>query len=236
MIVRTVPLAFLAAIRSGGGAPQDQAAYSETGHPFVRAGSLSKLLGGADENSLEKLEPTVAAKHGLKLFPAGTVLFAKSGMSATKGYIYRLRRPAYVVNHLAAVIPHDPSDSAFLARALENFPPTSLIRDAAYPSIRLRDIEEMRIKAPTDVRQRQRIGAILDQVDELRRKRRQALDKIGGIARAIFEEMFGASTASGDVHTGALGDHLSFITSGGRNWAKYMRRREPDSSVLLMYK
>ena len=84
MSFQSVPLASLADVRSGGGAPQDQAEFSVNGHPFVRAGSLIKLLEGADESNLEKLEPEAAKRHGLKLFPDGTVLFAKSGMSATK--------------------------------------------------------------------------------------------------------------------------------------------------------
>ena len=172
MTLQVVSLASLADVRSGGGAPQDPAAFSENGYPFVRAGSLSKLLNGHDENSLEKIERSAAAQHGLKLFPEGTVLFAKSGMSATKGYIYRLRVPAYVVNHLAALVPHNADDSAFLVRALQKFPPTSLIKDPPYPSIRLSDIQEMRINAPTDPKERRRIAEMLDQVDDLQRKRR----------------------------------------------------------------
>src|SRR3989442_8697 len=134
----------LAEVRSGGGGPQDSKAFSTSGFPFVRAGSLPKLLDGATEYSLELIEPEVARQYGLSLFPAGTVLFAKSGMSATKGHVYRLRNPAYVVNHLAALIPHDPEDSAFLVRVLQRFSPTVLIKDPAYPSIRLGDIESMK--------------------------------------------------------------------------------------------
>jgi type I restriction enzyme, S subunit len=99
-------LASLAVVRSGGGAPQDTGAFSNDGYPFVRAGSLVKLLAGMAENDLEKISPESAQTHGLKLFPIGTVLFAKSGMSATKGHVYALKKEAYVVNHLAALVPH----------------------------------------------------------------------------------------------------------------------------------
>jgi hypothetical protein len=105
MRLEAIPLSNLASVKSGGGAPQDPSAFTKTGFPFVRAGSLPKLLDGEDEGSLEQLESHVAEEHGLSLFPAGTVLFAKSGMSATKGHVYRLKTPAYVVNHLAALIP-----------------------------------------------------------------------------------------------------------------------------------
>lgn len=191
MTLEAMPISKLAQVRSGGGAPQDPNSFTPTGYPFVRAGSLPKLLGGESEDSLEKLQPTVAEEHGLSLFPAGTVLFAKSGMSATKGHIYRLRGPAYVVNHLAALTPHDPGDSAFLVRALQRFPPTVLIKDQAYPSIRLGDIERMKIHAPVDPSRRQRIAEILDKADVLRAKRRAALAQLDTLTQSIFLDMFG---------------------------------------------
>jgi type I restriction enzyme, S subunit len=191
MTLNPMTLAELAEVRSGGGAPQTEQAFSETGHPFVRAGGLIKLLEGSNENELEKIEPEVAADHGLKLFPAGTVVFAKSGMSATKGYIYRLKNAAYIVNHLAALVPHNPLDAAFLVRALERFSPTALIKDSAYPSIRLGDIEHMKIIAPPTSGERQRIAKILDQADELRRLRQRAINRLNELGHTIFYEMFG---------------------------------------------
>ncbi len=191
MNFRTTAIVNLAAVRSGGGAPQDPSAFSDQGHPFVRAGSLSGLLDGRDECHLEKIAPDVARAHRLQLFPKGTVLFAKSGISATKGYIYSLRHPAYVVNHLAALVPHDSRDSAFLTRALERFPPSSLIKDQAYPSIRLGDIEQMEILAPTSIQDRLRIATILDKADALRRKRKHAIELLSTLSQATFVDMFG---------------------------------------------
>jgi type I restriction enzyme S subunit len=191
MKLEAMPLSKLASVKSGGGAPQDPSAFTETGFPFVRAGSLPKLIDGADEESLEQLERGVAEEHGLSLFPAGTVLFAKSGMSATKGHVYRLKTPAYVVNHLAALIPHAPEDSAFLVRVLQRFPPTTLIKDAAYPSIRLGDIENMKVLAPSGSKERRLIAEILDRADALRATRRAATAQLDTITQSIFLDMFG---------------------------------------------
>lgn len=186
-----MPISALAEVRSGGGAPQAPSAFTDKGHPFVRAGSLPKLLEGSSEDSLEKLEPATAKEHGLSLFPVGTVLFAKSGMSATKGHVYRLRHPAYVVNHLAALIPHDSADSAFLVRVLQRFSPTALIKDPAYPSIRLGDIENMSVLAPLDSAGRRRIAEVLDRADALRAKRRATLAQLNTLIQSIFLDMFG---------------------------------------------
>jgi type I restriction enzyme S subunit len=191
MMLQQFPLSSLAKVFSGGGAPQDQGAFTATGHPFIRAGSLPKLLNGASEESLEKIESTTAEKYGLNLFPIGTVLFAKSGMSATKGHIYRLRRPSYVVNHLAALVSHEPGDSAFLGHALYRFPPMVLIKDPAYPSIRLGDIGNMKIPAPPKPSERWRIAEVLDRAEALRAKRRAALAQLDTLTQAIFLDLFG---------------------------------------------
>lgn len=192
----TVKLADLATVSSGGGAPQDADAFSTEGTPFVRAGSLIKLLEGLPEDELELLQPEVAAEHKLKLFPAGTVLFAKSGMSATKGHIYQLSKPAYVVNHLAALTPRSQIAGKYLRHVLQFKSPTCLIKDEAYPSIRLGDIEDMEVPAPNDDAEKERIVAILDQADELRRKRQRAIDCLNQLGQAVFHEMFGDPTTN----------------------------------------
>lgn len=191
MNLTSVKLAYLATVSSGGGAPQDSDAFSLDGIPFVRAGSLIKLLEGLPEDRLELLRPEVAAAYKLKLFPAGTVVFAKSGMSAMKGHIYQLKNPAYIVNHLATLTPHSMIFGKYLRHVLQFKSPTCLIKDEAYPSIRLGDIEQMEVPAPNDDEDKARIAAILDQVDELRRKRKQALDRLNQLSQAIFHEMFG---------------------------------------------
>lgn len=196
MIMELAPLSSIAKVHSGDGAPQDAGAFGDAGLPFVRAGSLPKLLGGTTEAELEKIRPEVAEEYGLTLFPAGTVLFAKSGMSATKGYIYRLRQPAYVVNHLAALVPHDSADSSILARILERFPPTSLIKDAAYPSIRLGEIEEMKVLVPQSAADRRRISEILDRAEVLRAKRRAFFARLDTLTQSIFLNLFGDPVAN----------------------------------------
>jgi type I restriction enzyme, S subunit len=198
--LHVTPIAKLAEVRSGSGAPQDPSAFSRDGHPFVRAGSLSRLLAGDDENRLEKIVPDIARTHRLQLFPKGTVLFAKSGMSATKGYIYNLKQPAYVVSHLAALVPRDPRDSSFLKRALQRFSPTSLIKDPAYPSIRLGDIERMEILAPVSVEGRERIAAILDKADAMSSKCMRSLNLLNSLSEAMFLEIFGEMTEDSAGH------------------------------------
>jgi type I restriction enzyme S subunit len=136
------------------------------------------------------------------------------------------------VNHLAALVPHDPADSAFLVRALQRFPPAALIRDPAYPSIRLGDIENMRVLAPPDSAGRKRVAEALDRAEALRVMRRAAFAGVDDLVQSIFLDMFGGSEAKqwpmatvaeaaradrGSIRTGPFGSqllHSEFIESG----------------------
>ncbi|QNX29543.1 restriction endonuclease subunit S [Acinetobacter seifertii] len=187
-----VTLESICKISTGQSAPQDSNAFSVEGTPFIRAGSLERLCRGEHESSLEKINEESAKKFRLKLFPKGTIVFAKSGMSAMLGRIYQLKSPCYVVSHLATVTPID--ENIIFSNYLEHWfrfnPPNRLIENAAYPSIKTSVIQSLNISLPSIVEQR-RIASILDQVDELRQKRQQAIEKLDQLLQATFIDMFG---------------------------------------------
>jgi len=186
----TTKLSNVAYIASGQGAPQLASDFNDVGIPFIRAGSLDPLVKGGNESDCEHITEETAQKYGLKLFTPGTVLFAKSGMSAKLDRIYQLKSDAYVVNHLAAIMPSGDCDSTFLKYWLQANPPSGLIKDDAYPSIRLSDIEEIEIPLPPLDEQR-RIAAILDKADAIRRKRQESIHLTEEFLRSTFLEMFG---------------------------------------------
>ncbi|MEA4989793.1 Type-1 restriction enzyme EcoKI specificity protein [bioreactor metagenome] len=180
----------VAEVSAGQAAPQNMQSFGKSGHPFIRAGSLEFLCSGGSICELEHIEPSVAAEHRLKLFPKHTVVFAKSGMSAKIGRVYRLAEPSYVVSHLAAITPKEKLDSSYLLYFLQANPPAKLIPNDAYPSIRLSEIENIIVQLPLLEEQR-RIAAILDKVDAIRRKRQQSLKLIDDLVKSQFIEMFG---------------------------------------------
>ena len=77
----------IAVVSAGQGAPQGENNYTNIGIPFIKAGNLIELLSGKQERDVQKVNEEVACNHRLKLYPAGTILFAKSGMSCMKGYV-----------------------------------------------------------------------------------------------------------------------------------------------------
>jgi type I restriction enzyme S subunit len=220
-----VQLGEVARIGAGQGAPQDSAAFSKDGHPFIRAGSLELLCEG-DDSALERIDNKAAAKHRLRLYSPDTIVFAKSGMSATKNRIHRLRKPAYVVNHLATVEPTIDVDPTYVCYWLEHFNPTRLIQDLAYPSISLEDINEVVFPLPS-LSDQQRVAWQLEQADRLRRTRRYALELSATFLPAAFLQLFGDRFHKGPFYR--FGD-LVKITGGGtpsRDRPEYFQGRIP---------
>jgi type I restriction enzyme, S subunit len=190
MNTKFVSLKDIAEVTSGGGAPQSDNDFGKEGTPFIRAGSLPKLLNGQSELEQEKISEQVAKKHKLKKYPKNTVLFAKSGMSATKGHIYLTVGECYVVNHLAALVFNEKVSPAYIAFALKKYSPTELILDPAYPSIRLSDIANLKIPLPPLIEQK-RIAELLDTADHILKLRKSAISKLNQLPHSIFVDMFG---------------------------------------------
>lgn len=188
--MKLVRLGDIAQVGAGQGAPQDPSAFSLDGLPFIRAGSLDALCSGGNIESLERINEASARKHGMKLYPKGTIVFAKSGMSATKNRVFVLPKPAYVVSHLATLEVKSGVKPIYLQHLLGHYQVARLIQDPAYPSIGLEQIARIEIELPP-LPEQQRIAAILARADRLRRLRRYALELSEGYLQAVFVEMFG---------------------------------------------
>ena len=192
----------IATISAGQGAPQGDSNYCEDGTPFVKAGNLAELLNGKPINTIQKVSESVAKQHRLKLFPKGTVLFAKSGMSCLKGYVYVLPVDAYVVNHLACVTTNIEM-SSYLRYFFNYHKPNKLVKDEAYPSISLEDIGDMTIDVKTD-KEREYIVSVLDHVVQLIKLRQQQLLALDTLIKARFLELYNSSALSEEMSIEAI--------------------------------
>ncbi len=179
----------IAIIGAGQGAPQGENNYCNNGTPFVKAGNLQELIDGVDINDIQKVSEEVAEKHKLKKYSKGTILFAKSGMSCMKGYVYVLSQDAHVVSHLACITPKgDYSD--YLRYYFTFHRPNQLVKDAAYPSISLSDIGDLEIDMKTDL-ERKNIVNQLQYIEKIISLRKQEILTLDDLIKARFVEMFG---------------------------------------------
>ena len=210
----------LAVICAGQGAPQGDNNYCENGTPFVKAGNLQELLEGKAITSIQKVSDEVAKKHKLKLYPKGTILFAKSGMSCMKGYVYVLPQSAYVVSHLACITPNE-DVSEYLRYFFNYHKPNQLVKDAAYPSISLSDIGNLVVDMKSES-ERNAIVSVLQHAESVITLRQKELQKLDDLVKARFVEMFGDPKSNPNSYPiGQLSEHIEFLTSGSRGWAQY---------------
>ena len=176
-------------VSAGQSAPQKKEFFSEDGYPFVRAGSLESLIVGNDK--LEHIKDNIGKNLRLRLFPKNTILFAKSGMSAKIGRVYKLLQPSYVVSHLATIIPDEEKvNPDWLKRWFEFHPPSRLIPNEAYPSIKLSDILRLSLTV-VPLEEQNRISTLIGTADSLRQKRKEQLNLLDDYLKSVFFEMFG---------------------------------------------
>ena len=179
----------IAEVSAGQGAPQGDSNYCEDGIPFVKAGNLLELTEGKSIYGIQKVSEEVAKKHRLKLYKKGTILFAKSGMSCLKGYVYVLPCAAYVVSHLACVTPKE-DISEYLKYYFCYHRPNQLVKDEAYPSISLSDIGCLEINTQ-DAAHRDMVVASLRKISLIIEMRKQQLAQLDNLIKARFVELFG---------------------------------------------
>jgi restriction endonuclease S subunit len=190
-MIRKVLFSEIAKIGAGQGAPQESSAFTSRGKPFIRAGSLNSLCDGESYNSLERINDESAKKYRMKLYGAGTVVFAKSGMSATLDRVYVLPESAYVVGHLSTIeLDLDVADPMFIRFFWEKYKPSRLIKDDSYPSISAEDIAQVRISLPP-LPEQHRVADLLSRADRLRRLCRVGDSLSAYLLQSVFLEMFG---------------------------------------------
>jgi type I restriction enzyme, S subunit len=214
MNVSTTHLGKVVDVSAGQPAPKP-GDFSDDGFPFIRAGSLEGLLSGQTEDDCEKIDAETARRYRMRLYPKDTILFAKSGMSAKIGRVYRMRQPAYVVSHLAALVPIGKYDPSYLAHWLRAHPPSTLIKDDAYPSIRTSEVSSLKVP-DLHIDEQRRIAAILDKADAIRRKRELAIVMADEFLKSVFMEMFGdLSSNSRNWETKTIGQILELEPQNG---------------------
>ena len=203
----------------GQGAPQKIDDFSNEGTPFIRAGSLDLLTTGGSLDSLEFISDDSAKKNRLKLYPINSVVFAKSGMSATKNRVYKLTRPCYVVSHLAILKPKEITHPDYLRLVIQKFKPSTLIKDPAYPSIGQSDIENFKLPFPP-LADQTRIAAVLTRAEKLIAQRKASIKALDELLRSTFLEMFGGYLNKREEIFEPIGTVTNFIDYRGKTQNK----------------
>ena len=151
------------------------------------------------------------------LFDENLILLAEDGGhfdNPDRGVAYKISGKTWVNNHAHVIKPKEGVDLDYLCRVLENYDLTPWITCTTRGKLTKGGASEILIPLPPLSEQR-RIASILDQADELRQKRQQAIEKLDQLLQATFIDMFGdpASNPKG-WNLGKLGDVIHSAKDG----------------------
>jgi len=220
-MLNKVPINHFAKVGAGQGAPQKETDFSNEGFPFIRAGHLEDLLNGKDELNLPKVNEEIAKLYRLKLYQPNTIVFAKSGMSAMKGRIYKLNNPCYVVNHLATLELNKKTSPNYTVFLLRYFSPVRLINDTSYPSLKQSTIEKYELPLPS-LHDQLHIANILSKAESLIAQRKESIALLDEFLKSTFLVFFdNPVTNRAKLKVVKLKELITFLTSGGRGWGEY---------------
>ena len=145
-----VRLDAIAEIAAGSPAPQGDQYFKGGEFPFIRTSDVGAVhlsdnfIGAAD-----KVNQRAINEFRLRLFPAGTILFPKSGASTFLNHRVVMGEMAYVSSHLACII----CDEAkvlpkYVYSLLCCMDARQITPDQAYPSLRLTEIGSIEVPIP----------------------------------------------------------------------------------------
>ena len=183
---RIVELGEIAAVSSGGSAPQGDH-YFGGPNRFVRVQHLQEST--AAVVGWDGITSAAVKRYGLKLYPKGTILLPKSGASIRLEKRARLPFDAYVVSHLCAILPDtrqvDPDYLFHLLRRVL----FAESKAEGYPTLRLSEIRERAIPLPPLAEQR-RIARVLNSIQRTSEAQDGVLAATRELKRSLMSHLF----------------------------------------------
>jgi type I restriction enzyme S subunit len=182
----------IAEVSAGNPAPQAPAHFSIDGHPFVRMQDVGRVHVSPNlTETVDRITDAAVSQGGLRLYPKGTLLVPKSGASVNLNHRAMLGRAAYVVSHLATIIPDSRRvDPSYLFHWSMVYDPRKQAQVTSLPSLPLSLIKAALVPLPPLGEQRRIVG-LLDQASEIRRHAYAARAKARAIIPALFLDTFG---------------------------------------------
>ena len=186
------PLDEIADVSAGNPAPQDPSNFSDDGHPFVRMQDVGRVhVSPSLIETVDRITDGAVRQGGLRLYPEGTLLVPKSGASVNLNHRAMLGRAAYVVSHLATIIPDTRRvDPSYLFHWSLVYDPRKQAQVTSLPSLPLSLIKAALVPVPPLDEQR-RIVRLLNKAAEIRRRADAACAKARAIIPSLFLDTFG---------------------------------------------
>ena len=220
-----VRLGEIAEVSAGQSAPQGPE-YFGGEHRFIRVSHIdvhSHAVTGFDLITDEAVR-----KGRLRLFPRGSVLMPKSGASVRLEKRAMLPFDAYVVSHLAALIPNDEvldGDYLYCVLRTKRFAEG---KAEGYPTLKISEIRDALIPLPP-VEEQRKIAHVLRSLRRGKEQTEQVIAAMGELRRSFLRDRFESSAwkmsllgdvldgSGGSIQTGPFGSLLhadSYVSDG----------------------
>lgn len=174
----------------GGATPKSgEAAYWNGDIPWTTPKDLSDMDGKYLRDTPRKITVAGLKSCSSELLPANSVLFSSR---APIGHVAINTIPVATNQGFKSMIPGPRIDASFLYWWLNcNRAKLEMLGNGAtFKEVSKSIVERIEVPLPPLVEQK-RIAAILDQADELRRKRQRAINLLNKLGQSIFYQMFG---------------------------------------------
>lgn len=197
--MRTRPsfrLSDIADVVAGDPAPQDPEAFAPDGPPFVRMQDVGRdHLNPALSVSTDRLDRKWLSENRFRLFPKGSVLIPKSGASVNLNHRAMLATDAYVVSHLAVVIPdRSKVEPDYLFWWSVRYDPRWQVQVTSLPSLKLATLKSAEVPLPPLDEQR-RIANVLNRVLNIERMHVRAAKAASVLTTSLTNLLLGDSSA-----------------------------------------
>ncbi|GAA0729030.1 restriction endonuclease subunit S [Sphingomonas japonica] len=216
----------------GGATPKSGVAEFWDGDvPWTTPKDLSDLSGKFLSDTPRKITASGLKGCSAELLPPNSVLFSSR---APIGHVAINTVPMATNQGFKSMVPGPRIDASYLYWWLKsNRAQLELLGNGAtFKEVSKAIVERIEIPLPPLVEQK-RIAAILDQADDLRRKRQRTIERLNQLGQSIFHEMFGdAVTNPMGWKTALLGD---IVRSGDKiNYGVVQPGEEVEVGIPLV--
>lgn len=186
----SAPLSELGSFARGGSFPRHEQGRSEGDHPVFK---VSDMNPPGNERQLRVPENWVTEEQRqrlkMKLWPAGTVVFARVGAALTGDRRRLLVGPSILDDNMLGLVPDEKRLSPyFLMLALEGVPLARMAQQGAVPSVNARMVGAVTIPVPPVDRQ-YIIEARFRALDRMLEKARLRVDALNAVRRALSVQL-----------------------------------------------
>ena len=189
MTVSTVALGEVVEIRGGGTPSKSNPDFWNGEIPWV---SPKDMKSWEIVDSEDKITEEAVQGSATNLVPENTTLVVnRSGILKHTLPVGITRRPVAINQDLKALIAGPRAHADYIAHMVKAAEPIVLkwVRATTADNFSIENLRKLEIPLP-QISEQRRIAAILDKADDLRRKRKRALELLDGLTQSIFLEMF----------------------------------------------